>query len=332
MSKLNISELLRLPDLADYLKLIDQQLFAEINTNNSYIKQPAIRLINAGGKRLRPALLIAVANLGDVNVEKIVKLSAAVELVHLASLVHDDIIDGADIRWNKPTVNALEGSNHAIIVGDYLFAKANLIAASLGQAEGKIMAKVITELCDGQSMELADQYNLNRSTKSLLNAINGKTAALMATSCKLGGLTAGLNSKQLKASEDYGHYFGLAFQLVDDLLDLVSTTKLYGKPVGSDIVDGIYSLPVILGLRTSAAPEIKNIIADYQIKSDLAEILIQCGAITKTMKEITKYNLLASKSALILNNKELRDFPDNYLKYVIENLVAAKYKNKLLQI
>ena len=197
---LKLDKALGIADLAVYLSDVNKQLLAQLDTDNSTIIKPVKRLLKVSGKQLRPSLVIACSMINDRSVNsKAIKLASAVELVHIASLIHDDIIDEAAIRRGVPTISAIEGVDHAIIIGDYMLAKACSQAAVADLTAGKIVAQTIADLCDGQSRELADKANQNRSVNSYFKSIDGKTASLIANACQLGGLSAGLNSRQQQA-------------------------------------------------------------------------------------------------------------------------------------
>jgi len=174
-----------------------------------------------------------------------------VELVHLGSLYHDDVMDEARTRRTVESVNARWGNLVAILAGDFLLARASEIAASLGTEVAGLLATTIGKLCEGQVRELAQTFDVTRSEESYLLSIAGKTAALMATSCRIGALTAGIERAGVDALTSYGERVGMVFQIVDDILDVVATDEELGKPAGNDLVEGVYTLPVIRALAAT---------------------------------------------------------------------------------
>jgi heptaprenyl diphosphate synthase len=172
------------------------------------------------------------------------------ELVHLGSLYHDDVMDEAETRRGVDTVNAKWGNLQAILAGDFLLAKASEIAASLGTEVAGLLARTIGRLCEGEITQLRHTYDANRPEASYLASIEGKTAALFATATRIGGIVAGLDRPTIETLTSYGLAYGMVFQIVDDLLDLTSNEASLGKPAGHDMVEGVYTLPV---LRTLAA-------------------------------------------------------------------------------
>ena len=175
----------------------------------------------------------------------------ACELVHLGSLYHDDVIDEAETRRGVPSVNARWSNIVAILAGDFLLARASSLAASLGADVASLLAATIGELCRGQVLELQHLFDVDRSEEDYASAIEGKTAALFATSCRIGGMVSGVSDPTLDALTRFGRHLGMCFQIVDDVLDLSSTDAALGKHAGQDLLEGIYTLPVIYVLRDS---------------------------------------------------------------------------------
>ncbi len=193
--------------------------------------------------------------------------AASVELLHIGSLLHDDVIDEADSRRGTVSVNRRFGNPTAILAGDRLLALAAQITAKLGQFEAEVMADTLAALCDGQMLETGTMYDVARSEDAYLSSIAGKTAALLATSARLGGHEAGGTPDQIDALASYGHHLGMAFQIVDDLLDLTATDEILGKPAGKDILEGVFSIPVIKAI--DADDEIR-LLLDQPMTVDIA--------------------------------------------------------------
>ena len=181
---------------------------------------------------------------------------AAVELVHLGSLYHDDVIDEAETRRGVPSVNARWSNIVAILAGDYLLAQASSLAASLGADVAALLAATIGELCRGQVLELQYLFDTDRTEDSYLSAIEGKTASLMATACRVGGMVSNVSADTLDALTQFGQHLGMCFQVVDDVLDVTQTEAELGKPVGNDVHEGVYTLPVIYALQSPIAAEL----------------------------------------------------------------------------
>ena len=256
----NLGSLLNLPQLGENLNRLETALHASVASQDPFLTEVAGHLITAGGKRLRPALTFASATaVTDVTAgeppEDTVQGAVSVELVHLGSLYHDDVIDEAATRRGVESVNARWGNLVAIVAGDFLLARASELAARLGTEVAGVLAATIGRLCEGQVAEMRTVFDVNRTEEAYLTAIAGKTAALMAASCRIGGLTVGAPPPALAALTATGQAFGMVFQVVDDVLDVIGTDAELGKPAGHDMVEGVYTLPTIRALATGEAGE-----------------------------------------------------------------------------
>lgn len=236
----------------DDLQRVEGALRVAATTDDDFLTEVASHLIPAGGKRLRPAFVIASAlaldpqgDADDAVSEEMVRGGVAVELVHLGSLYHDDVMDDAETRRGIEAVNHRWGNLKAILAGDFLLAKASELAASLGTEVAELLAATIGRLCEGQVRELQLIYDVSRTEPQYLEAIRGKTAELYATSCRIGALISGSGRAEVDQLTDFGRAYGMAFQVVDDILDLVATDEQLGKPSGNDLREGVYTLPVI---------------------------------------------------------------------------------------
>ena len=233
---------------------IEAALADAVVTSDPYLTQIASHLIVAGGKRLRPVLAVAAAQVdGRPASDDTVRGGVACELVHLGSLYHDDVMDEAPTRRGVETVNAKWGNLQAILAGDLLLSRASEIAASLGTDVASLLARTIGWLCEGQIEELRHTYDVARPEDSYLSSIHGKTASLYGTAARIGGIVAGHDADVIDALTAYGNAYGMVFQIVDDVLDVTATELQLGKPAGHDMVDGIYTLPVLRTLRGTGA-------------------------------------------------------------------------------
>ena len=246
---------------------IEAALQAAVVTSDPYLTQIASHLIVAGGKRLRPVLAVAVAQVHGRTIpvevsDDVVRGGVACELVHLGSLYHDDVMDEAPTRRGVETVNAKWGNLQAILAGDLLLSRASEIAASLGTEVAGLLARTIGWLCEGQIEELRHTYDVERSEESYLSSIHGKTASLYGTAARIGGIVAGHDHAVVDALTAYGNAYGMVFQIVDDLLDVTATDEQLGKPAGHDMVEGVYTLPVLRTLQRgrSAAGELRELL------------------------------------------------------------------------
>jgi heptaprenyl diphosphate synthase len=244
---------LGVPTLPGDLRRVEIALRESVRTEDPFLTDVAGHLIGAGGKRLRPLLAICSGYCGGARpaTDDVITGAVAVELVHLGSLYHDDVIDEASTRRGVESVNARWSNIVAILAGDFLLARASGLAASLGVEVAGLLAATIGELCRGQVLELQRLFDVSRDEESYFGSIEGKTAALFATSCRIGALVAGLDRAAVEALTAYGRHLGVVFQIVDDVLDLTASDEQLGKPAGLDLAEGIYTLPVIYALRDS---------------------------------------------------------------------------------
>ena len=244
---------LDLPQLEPDLARVEAALRQSVTTDDAFLTEVAQSLVIAGGKRIRPVLALAAAYCGDGTAsDDVVQGGVAVELVHLGSLYHDDVMDEADTRRGIATANARYGNFVAIVAGDFCLAKSAQIAASLGVEVSALLGFTIGRLCEGQVGELQTLFNPGRPEPSYLSSIDGKTASLMSTACRIGAITSGLARGQIDALTVYGQRVGMVFQIVDDILDLVATDEELGKPAGNDVVEGVYTLPLLRALQDPA--------------------------------------------------------------------------------
>ncbi|MGH3850217.1 MAG: polyprenyl synthetase family protein, partial [Pseudonocardiaceae bacterium] len=280
---------------------------ATVAAADPFLSQVAGHLVTAGGKRLRPALTVAVGELaqglsssgnsdgghpvpGGPASDDVIMGAVAVELVHLGSLYHDDVMDDARTRRNVESVNSRWGNLVAILAGDFLLARASEIAASLGTEVAGLLATTIGRLCEGQVAEMATTFDLGRSEDAYLSSIAGKTAALMATACRIGAITAHLDRPAIEALTGYGHSVGMVFQIVDDILDVVATDEELGKPAGNDLLEGVFTLPVIRALATDAGGELRELLASPITPANVfaARALVQANGAVASAADLAR--------------------------------------------
>ena len=242
---MNAPDRFALPVADEDLDRLEVCLRQVVVQGDPFLDEVATHLVEAGGKRLRPALSLLSASLsGEAASEDTLLGAVSVELVHLASLYHDDVMDEAVKRRNVPSVNARWGNLVAIVAGDFLLARSAEIAASLGTEVAGLLAATLARLCQGQIAEVRACYQVERDEQAYLTAVADKTAALMSTACRIGALTAGLDRADVDALTRFGECLGMVFQIRDDVLDIVADESELGKPPGQDLVEGIYTLPV----------------------------------------------------------------------------------------
>ena len=236
------------------LAVLEPALLEATKAKVELVTEIGSHLVKSGGKRLRPALFfLAARSGGDYQRERIMPLAVALEMIHMASLVHDDVIDNADTRRGSATANSKWGNQISILSGDYLFAKAFYMVAS-GEFSKRVNVQLASLICDlsaGEIIQNKETYTACIDEEEYYDRIAKKTANFIAISCQLGADVAKLPEKTVDALYDFGYCIGMAFQLTDDLLDLTSDSKKLGKPAGNDILQGIVTLPAIHALNVS---------------------------------------------------------------------------------
>lgn len=287
---------------ADLAK-VEVELRQSVLSDDPFLTEVASHLINAGGKRIRPGFCLASSLARDFDeravAHEVIMGAVSVELVHLGSLYHDDVMDDALTRRTVDSVNAKWGNLKAILAGDFLLARASEIAAALGTEVAGLLANTIARLCEGQVRELQDAYNLDRAEDAYITAIAGKTAALLSTSCRVGALVAQLPRPLVDTLSDFGRLYGMAFQVVDDILDVVATDEELGKPSGNDLVEGIYNLPVLRALATPAGPALRKLLKGKLTadRRDRARALVKAsGGVDSALADARRYSLEAAQA------------------------------------
>ena len=241
---------------------VESALEKAVRADSDMLAETAQWLLAAGGKRFRPMLVLLSGYFGDPSDPRLVPGSVSIELVHQATLYHDDVIDEADARHAVQSANARWSNTVAILTGDYLFAKASEISTELGTDICALLARTIATLCDGQIREVEAAGRIEQSETDYLDIIRRKTGALIATSCRLGGMLSDAPPDALDVLEQYGEALGLAFQLSDDIMDLTASQQTLGKEPGQDMREGVYTLPVLHALGGSRGSELRAILQD----------------------------------------------------------------------
>lgn len=235
-------------------------------------------------KLVRPTLTLMSAytwgTVGTSVSQRVIDAAAALELAHVGTMCHDDVIDEAETRRARTSVNTRWGNTVAILAGDFLLASASELAASLGAREASIIAQTFRNLCTGQMLEILDLYKPDRTESSYFAAIAGKTATLLSSACQMGALESGASESSVEQAALFGKHFGIAFQINDDILDLTAPSEALGKASGKDALEGVYTLPVLYAIK--ACPELRTLLERRISPEDiprLHEVVHTCGAI-----------------------------------------------------
>jgi heptaprenyl diphosphate synthase len=229
---------------------VERRLEESVHTDHAMLKETSLHLMKAGGKRIRPVFVLLAGQFGRYDLERIQHIAVPLELIHMATLVHDDVIDDADTRRGQLTVKSKWDNRVAMYTGDYIFAKALMVATQLTDPRiHQLLSKAIVEVCVGEMEQIRFFFRTDQTLRDYLLRIKRKTALLIAVSCQLGAIASEAPDDVSAKLYRFGYYVGMAFQIRDDILDLTGTEKELGKPPGSDIRQGNITLPVLYALN-----------------------------------------------------------------------------------
>jgi heptaprenyl diphosphate synthase len=250
-------------DIEARLDEVESALEKAVRSDTEFVTEVTSHLVSAGGKRFRPLMVLLSGCFGDGTDPRLIAGAVAIELTHVATLYHDDVIDEAERRHGVLSVNAQWGNNVAILSGDFLFARASEIASDLGAEVVRLLAQTIATLCDGVIREVQSWGRLDQTVEAYTEIIRRKTAMLISTSCRLGGLLSEADSETVETLTDFGMAMGLGFQLSDDLMDLTSSELELHKAPGQDMRQGMYTLPVLYALADpTGGPELRAVLSE----------------------------------------------------------------------
>jgi len=323
----NPHEHLRLAQVETDLQRLESLLAESVIFGDDYLDQVTTHLIYAGGKRLRPILAVASATMGERDATREDLLGGvSVELMHLASLYHDDVMDEAEIRRNVDSVNARYGNLIAIVGGDYLMARSAGIAADLGVEVAGLMAHTLAWLTRGQVAEVRTIFSVDRSEADYYEAIEGKTAALMSASCRIGALTAGHAPEVRDALTEFGRCFGMIYQLRDDVLDVIAVDNQLGKPAGQDLAEGIYNLPTLVALRDeTVGDELRALLGsplDDDDRERARKLVVASGGVEATILAAQSFLSTADAALRVVPSEGLRTGMTSFLASMLEGFPA----------
>ena len=235
------------------LEDFEQRLHATVRADLGPVAEAMEQILDAGGKRLRPALVFLSAGLGPARrIDDVHRAAMAIEFIHNATLIHDDLIDGAPTRRGLRTIHESLGPNPAIIIGDYYFAKGANLMSQIGNPEiDAVLSQTVMTICFGEMLQLTSQRRYEQSLDEYYAKIERKTAVLLAASTFCGAVLGGLEDRQVEALRRFGRLLGMSFQIADDVLDYLATEQEVGKPVGNDLKQGTVTLPLMLARQAS---------------------------------------------------------------------------------
>lgn len=310
--------------LSSDLTLIEKELEETIQAESNLLRQASLHLLKAGGKRIRPVFVLLGGKFGNYDINVIKNVAVSLELIHMASLVHDDVIDDAELRRGQPTIKAKWDNRIAMYTGDYIFARAlELMTKIENPLAHQILSDTIVELSVGEIEQIKDKYNFDQNLRNYLLRIKRKTALLIAASCQLGAVVSGVPEKDHRKLYQFGYYVGMSFQITDDVLDFTGTEKELGKPAGGDLLQGNITLPVLYAMedeqiRTKIKSVHENM--DRQELDEILNMIQDSGAIEKSLNLSDRY---LDKALSILG-----ELPPNKAKKSLQDIAKFIGKRK----
>jgi heptaprenyl diphosphate synthase len=326
----DLQSLVGIPRIWDRLGTVEERLLEASTADDPYLTKIAQHLLIAGGKRFRPLLALLAAEFGDPEDRRPVEAGVAVELIHLGSLYHDDVIDEAETRRGATSANANWTNTVAILAGDFLMARASEVAAThLSQESVRLLAATYAELVEGQTRELQLTDDLSHSLDDYRQVIAGKTASLIRTSARLGAMAADADDSVVEALSTWAWEVGMVFQIADDALDLVADEETIGKPAGSDIREGTFTGPVLRAVAGPDGDRVKEILGQGRPYSDegVAEViaLVRAGGhVDAALENATKRLATADAALSELPESQPREILERLGAYLLDRVEAAR--------
>nr|WP_301285984.1 heptaprenyl diphosphate synthase component II [Lysinibacillus endophyticus] len=303
-------------DLKADIDIIEKELEIALNSSSQLINDASLHLLQAGGKRIRPVFVLISAKFGQYNIDQVKNIAVPLELIHSASLVHDDVIDDSDLRRGRHTVKAQWNNRVAMYTGDFIFARALEYVTSIENPRvHQILAKTMVEICNGEVIQIEDKFRSNQNIKDYFRRIKRKTALLIESSCELGAVVSGLDDKNVRHLKQFGYFVGMSYQIVDDILDFTATDKELGKPAGSDLLQGNITLPILLLKDHPTISRFIELAANGEVteqqRLEMLSIVRKSDAIKQSINVSNHYLRKALKEVDALPNhpmkKKLRD-------------------------
>ena len=309
--------------VAGDLPRVDEALLSLTETQPPWLGEMLQPMLTGGGKKLRPAIALLSGRFGDYDVGLLVPLAASVELLHTATLVHDDVIDDAPQRRGKPTAAALFGNPASVMLGDYMFAHAADFVAQTGNIRVvRNFAGTLRVMANGELQQDISAFEYSEDVQSYLDRIGGKTASLFATAAESGAIVSGAPEPQVVALRRYGESLGMAFQIVDDILDFTGDPDAMGKPVGSDLREGTLTLPAILYMQQQPDDNaVRRAFDDVDREHNLALAIEEIGdsaTLDQAAQVAQRFGARAREALPALPPGEARSTLDGLIDYVLE--------------
>ncbi|MCX7749530.1 MAG: polyprenyl synthetase family protein [Clostridia bacterium] len=309
------------PEIYNELELLEEMILENSTSRNALLNEIVRDVVKAGGKRIRPAFVLISSKFGKYDRKKVLKMASAIEILHTATLIHDDVIDRAKLRRGRLTVSEKYGVDMALYAGDFLYTKAVLtLSKGIPAQKLDLVAMAVKTICEGEVDQYQHKNDIGISTMSYFKRIGRKTAVLFSSACSLGAFLGKCPLKVTRGLAKFGFYYGMAFQIRDDLNDYLSSVAESGKPVGNDIREGIITLPAIHAINQS--PEVKRAVSEFMAKKDHAskEEVLEVMEMVKRYNGI-EYTKEVLKKYICKGLKILDSLPNHSQKAVFRELM-----------
>ena len=326
----DLQSLVGIPRIWDSLGRVEERLLEASAADDPYLTKIAQHLLLAGGKRFRPLLALLAAEFGETLDDRPIEAGVAVELIHLGSLYHDDVIDEAETRRGASSANANWTNTVAILAGDFLMARASEVAAThLSQESVRLLAATYAELVEGQTRELQLTDDLTHSLDEYQQVIGGKTASLIRTSARLGALASDADKLAVEALSTWAWEVGMVFQIADDALDLVADEETIGKPAGSDIREGTFTGPVLRAVSGPDGARVRQLLEsgrpyDDETVSEVIALVRSGGHIEAALETATARLRIAESALATLPRSKPREILESLGVYLLNRVEAAR--------
>ncbi|MEI2358054.1 heptaprenyl diphosphate synthase component II [Mesobacillus zeae] len=306
------------------IKIIEKELEETIKAESPLLSEASLHLLHAGGKRIRPVFVLLAGKFGNYEISAMKNVAVSLELIHMASLVHDDVIDDADLRRGQPTIKAKWDNRIAMYTGDYIFARSlELMTKVKNPLAHVILSDTIVELCKGEIEQIKDKYDFDQNLRNYLLRIKRKTALLIAASCQLGAVASGCSEDVHRKLYRFGYYVGMSFQITDDVLDFTGTEKELGKPAGGDLLQGNITLPVLYAMEDMSVRKMITGVHEHMERAEIEEIIRLVKSTGAIEKSLAMSDLYLEKALDVLDG-----LPPNRAKKTLRNIAKFIGKRK----
>jgi len=314
--------------IGEDLVKVEDKLNSVSKVDFSWLSEMLGYTLKGGGKRIRPALTLLAGKFYNYNVDCLLLMAASVEVLHTATLVHDDAIDNSSIRRGRPTVNTVWGDDKAVLLGDYLFAKAGEFAAATQNLQVvKLFAQTLMTISKGELNQAVNAFNLKQTHQHYFQRIFGKTASLFSLATESGAILSQAPEKSVEVLREYGQNLGIAFQIVDDILDFIGTEEEMGKPIGSDLAQGTLTLPAMLLLERYPEDNTVKRLFQSENKQDEQENIKLAIELVRDSSIVDEcYKVAADYCARACHNLDL--LPDNASRRALVELANYVVERK----